>query len=854
MAGLSNVYLLSSVSNVVTLSNAFTQFSNNQWKNNGPNLFVMGSNVGIGTSTITSNVTLDIVGQTRINGYTPGVVRRNHGAPDHTSPTSRAAMDTLIANNPVQLTTIVSNINLLSAGSTTFILTFIGYLRVETPGLYTFGTNPDDASDVFINDQLVAHRYGQGGVAASGTPQGTQMSVQLPVGYHKLTYRVENSAAVGGYQFLWRRPDAGAFEIVPSSALFHDVTDRFGASNVAYPLEVIGDVNVTGNYRANGAIVPQWNANGSNVFVTGSNVGIGTNTPRVALDVLGNTLVSGNMGVSSSITLSNTNVIASRSETINLSVINRRMGATNAMRNKAVSTWTTRTPATDNTWLAICWSSELSIFVAVSDSGTGNRVMTSPDGITWTSRVSAANNAWRSVIWSPELFLFVAVATTGTGNRIMTSPDGINWTIRTSPSDNGWLSVCWSPELSIFVAVASSQVMTSSDGVNWTTRVAAASIGWRSVCWSPELSIFVAVATTGTGNRVMTSSDGITWTSRTSAADHSWNSVCWSPELSIFVAVANTGTGNRVMTSSDGITWTTRTSAADNNWNSVCWSPELYLFVAVASTGTGSDRVMTSHDGITWTARTSAADNAWNSVCWSPELSIFVAVANTGTGNRVMTTLPTIPAPQSALITNPSHMTVNPINGHVGVGMSNPTYDLDVVGDVNITGNYRVNGAVFTGSLQWTTSGSNVTYSTGAVGIGTTTPNYALDVRGLVSHQPTTFSESNFTGGPYTRSSQWGTAGTTHSIPTSAFIPNNSDNCAGVMYIYTTNKGISPSKSGCAIVNWVKRFGIGVAGAVVSTQQVGMTTFSVAVGTPNNTITATTDADCRVSWMVHGAV
>jgi len=55
----------------------------------------------------------------------------------------------------------------------------------------------------------------------------------------------------------------------------------------------------------------------------------------------------------------------------------------------------------------------------VSNSGTGNRVMTSPDGINWTIRSSAADNDWRSVCYGNGLF--VAVSTTGTGNRVMTS-------------------------------------------------------------------------------------------------------------------------------------------------------------------------------------------------------------------------------------------------------------------------------------------------------------------------------------------------------------------------------------------------------------------------------------------------
>ena len=84
--------------------------------------------------------------------------------------------------------------------------------------------------------------------------------------------------------------------------------------------------------------------------------------------------------------------------------------------------WTARTSAADNGWRSVCWAAELGLFVAVSYTGTGNRVMTSPDGITWTARTSAADNGWHSVCWAAELGLFVAVSESGTGNRVMTSP------------------------------------------------------------------------------------------------------------------------------------------------------------------------------------------------------------------------------------------------------------------------------------------------------------------------------------------------------------------------------------------------------------------------------------------------
>ena len=127
----------------------------------------------------------------------------------------------------------------------------------------------------------------------------------------------------------------------------------------------------------------------------------------------------------------------------------------------------------------------------------------------WTIRSSAADNGWRSVCWSPSLTLFVAVANTGVGNRVMTSPDGINWTIRSSAADNDWLSVCWSPDLTLFVAVANTgdynRVMTSPDGINWTIRSSTSRHTWISVCWSPDLTLFVAVSYSGAGDRAMTS-------------------------------------------------------------------------------------------------------------------------------------------------------------------------------------------------------------------------------------------------------------------------------------------------------------------------------------------------------------
>jgi hypothetical protein len=415
------------------------------------------------------------------------------------------------------------------------------------------------------------------------------------------------------------------------------------------------------------------------------NVGIGTTVPTQKLHVAGNMVVGTNAGYLNKLVPA----VDGKINGVNITALNARTRASRASAEAAVSTWTTRglLVGPSKNWVAIVWAPELSLFVAVAYGGTGNRVMTSPDGIVWTARISAVDNNWFSITWAPELSIFVSVAWTGTGNRVMTSPDGITWTARESPVDNGWNAVKWVPELAIFVAVANTgtddRVMTSSNGINWILRATPVTDGgWVSITWSPELSLLVAVGDRGNSIRTMTSPDGITWTARTSAAVNNWRSVTWSPELSIFVAVATSGIGNRVMTSTDGIFWTARTSADDSSWQSVTWAPELSIFVATASTG--DSRIMTSFDGVTWTSRTSAANTRWLGVTWAAELSIFVAVTDNGSANNcVMTSAICMPNAKNVVKALPSQMTVLP-NGNVGVGTTNPTTKLQIYGTVQM--------------------------------------------------------------------------------------------------------------------------------------------------------------------------
>jgi predicted RecA/RadA family phage recombinase len=85
--------------------------------------------------------------------------------------------------------------------------------------------------------------------------------------------------------------------------------------------------------------------------------------------------------------------------------------------------WVSRTAPAANLWGTVTYANGL--FVAVSSTGSGNRVMTSPDGINWTSRTSGADMTWGGITYGNGLF--VAVAASGTGNQVMTSPNGTSY-------------------------------------------------------------------------------------------------------------------------------------------------------------------------------------------------------------------------------------------------------------------------------------------------------------------------------------------------------------------------------------------------------------------------------------------
>ena len=266
-----------------------------------------------------------------------------------------------------------------------------------------------------------------------------------------------------------------------------------------------------------------------------------------------------------------------------------------------------------NTWKSIVYSIDLNLFVAISNSGTNNRIMTSNDGWNLISRTSPVDNDWTSICYSFDLELFVAVSNSGSNNRVMTSSDGINWTSRTSAANNNWTSICYSSELNLFVAVANSgtnnRVMTSNNGINWKP-ISSKNINNRlsTICWSYTLKKICILSKSDNSIRYL---NNFTITNAADNLDRACRTVYWSSNLNLFFI---TGV-NKLLTSTDGNTWINRT-VPSLTWNSIVYSSELSLLVAVADGTSSTSSIITSTDGITWTTRTAPSSCNWITIIY----------------------------------------------------------------------------------------------------------------------------------------------------------------------------------------------------------------------------------------------
>ena len=173
------------------------------------------------------------------------------------------------------------------------------------------------------------------------------------------------------------------------------------------------------------------------------------------------------------------------------------------------------------------------------------------------------------------------------------------------------------------------------------------------------------------------SNDGITWVAATMSVSATWQSVTVNPKTGRFVAIVTNSTAAAY--SNDGIKWVATTTPSAVSWQAVTVNPNTGRFVAVAGI-TGSASAAYSNDGITWVATTLPASRGWHTVTCNPATGRFVTVATTTSSAAYSNDGITWVASTMPSVSSFEAVTCNPVTGRfvaVAQATSNAAYSND---------------------------------------------------------------------------------------------------------------------------------------------------------------------------------
>jgi hypothetical protein len=508
-----------------------------------------------------------------------------------------------------------------------------------------------------------------------------------------------------------------------------------GKSNPAYPLDVIGDINYTGTFRQNGIpyIGSQWSNSSSNVFLLSSNVGIGKSNPMTALDVAGT--VTATTFAGATIT-SLTNLGAYSSNTANWS--------SNNLFNKATGgDITGQVNIANNVGL-----------------GSGSPVITLKNNSSNLAvYVGLPQGNFNGCVGEGDTAILAGFNTVDTGSLVLGNWGTSNAGIRIDKSGN--------------IAVGHNNPQYRLD-VNGNMRASSTSTTTGLIVQRSDVTMIVG-NTAGTENfgsiQVMS---GGSWTNigsnpyylnlqpnggdiYTGAGNVGIGTKLPQDKLHVLGAVQMQGTttpGSGIFSSckwlnpaggygglvvSHGATYG-NASVSSNSVNPfdvvVEGGSRLCVTKGTGRVGIGTnnpqyllDVVGSSRTTVTGGASATFVENMLLS-CDASTSAFYWRNSNLGID---------VYHAGSNLASNKRHLIINEWassnTGFVGIGLSSPSYKLDVNGDINFTGNLLKSGSLFSsgGSSQWTSSACNVYVgSTSNVGIGTTAPGYPLHVVGTI--------------------------------------------------------------------------------------------------------------------------
>lgn len=114
----------------------------------------------------------------------------------------------------------------ISGQGSNYTVEWTGYIRIDIPGEYGFGTISDDGSQIWIDGQLIVDNgegqwYDWEDNMGENEPGEPNQPVYLNVGYHAIMVRFYEGPSYDGIELWWLLPDSGPSDIPYYGTTFH---------------------------------------------------------------------------------------------------------------------------------------------------------------------------------------------------------------------------------------------------------------------------------------------------------------------------------------------------------------------------------------------------------------------------------------------------------------------------------------------------------------------------------------------------------------------------------------------------------------------------------------------------------
>ena len=232
---------------------------------------------------------------------------------------------------------ITGTLNVTDVASFSSNVTIGGELIVQQINLSNVSCTEINTFDATVSNMLSTPQINIGNISLINSNNALEVSGSIHV-IDNVVF--ESNLTIGGQLNVnaFNTPNVSTLQINMGNTGIYNVNSYIGIgkSNPGYNLDVEGDINVTGSLYNNGVPinVSQWTSDNtnSNIYVTGSNIGINTTLPMFPLDVCGEARISSNMSVGGDLTVFGTLSVSNVNfSTSNITIYNGEITQSNLL-------------------------------------------------------------------------------------------------------------------------------------------------------------------------------------------------------------------------------------------------------------------------------------------------------------------------------------------------------------------------------------------------------------------------------------------------------------------------------------------------------------------------------------------